>query len=96
MYGALLSPASSLQSTVSLLSFSPDGTQLLAAQSDGRACHVFQIHPAAAGGGNEVLGEVYHMYELRRGNTPAEIKDVVWDDKGRWIGVVSGQGTIRT
>jgi hypothetical protein len=96
-YGALLSPAAASLSTVSCLSFSPDGTQLLAAQGDGRACHVFQLHPAGSchRGERDVFGEVYHMYELKRGNTPAEIKEVVWDDHGRWIGIVSGHGTFR-
>ena len=99
-YVGMLSPDHRAMSTVSLLSFSPDGTRLLAAQADGRACHVLQIHPSAAGGETggalDVHGQVYHMYELKRGNTPAEIKDVVWDTRGRWIGVISGHGTIRT
>lgn len=98
-YSGMLSPDHRYAGTVSFLSFSPNGTQLLAAQADGRACHVVQIHPTAAGaerrGAKDVHGEVYHMYELKRGNTPAEIKDVVWDARGRWLGVVSGQGTIR-
>jgi hypothetical protein len=71
---------------ISLLSFSPDGTQLTAAQADGKACHVFQIHPGTK-------SEVLHLYELRRGNTVASVKEIVWD--ARWIGVATGRGTIR-
>lgn len=90
------------------MSFNPDGTQLAVAQADGRAAHVFQIHPRGINRAREQragdatgtglgmgMGMVYHMYELKRGNSAADIQSVQWDEGGRWIGLVSGSGTIR-
>jgi len=83
---------------ISNLSFSPSGTQLFAAAADGRIFHVFDIHPAGALSHEikgECKGEVWHLYELRRGSTAASVCEVTWDKDGRWLGVGTGLGTIR-
>jgi hypothetical protein len=84
-------------SAVSHLAFSPDGTTLFAASVDGRSFHLFEIHPQTTSRGNqsEVQGEVWHLYELRRGNTVSEVVEVNWSSDGRWIGVATGRGTVR-
>jgi hypothetical protein len=84
-------------STVSHLAFSPDGTTLFAAPTDGRSFHLFEIHPHSTFAGNqsEVQGEVWHLYELRRGNTASEGVEVNWSNDGRWVGVATGRGTVR-
>lgn len=89
---------------VAHLSFSPDGTRLLVAAADGRSQHVVDIHPAGpspheAGGSrksprSDSHGEVWHMYEFRRGNTSAHVDGVAWSDDGRMVGVATGKGTI--
>jgi len=84
-------------SAVSHLAFSPDGTTLFAAPADGKSFHLFEIHPHSTSPGNqaEVQGEVWHLYELRRGNTISEVVEVNWSRDGRWIGVATGRGTVR-
>lgn len=79
---------------VSHLAFSPDGTTLFAAPVDGRSFHLFDIHPQAQSR-DQVQGEVWHTYELRRGNTISEVVEVDWSDDARWIGVATGRGTVR-
>lgn len=88
-----LSPGRS-PSSVCHLSFSPDGTKLLAAPSDGRTGHILDIRPSGPTTGNKG-GEVWHVYELRRGNTSADICDVSWSEDGRWIGIGTDKGTTR-
>ncbi|RXK41958.1 hypothetical protein M231_00679 [Tremella mesenterica] len=83
--------------SISYLSFSKCGTKLLAAQDDGRACHVFGIRPAGAKKldmPGECKGLAWHLYELRRGNTAATVINVEWSRDGRWVGVATGRGTI--
>jgi len=83
-------------SAVSHLAFSPDGTTLFAAPADGRSFHLFEIHPhMPPQNQSEVQGEVWHLYELRRGNTVSEVVEVNWSSDGRWIGVATGRGTVR-
>ncbi|WVW80768.1 hypothetical protein I302_102754 [Kwoniella bestiolae CBS 10118] len=81
---------------VAHLSFSPDGTQLFAAPDDGRSFHILDVHPAGIDKDEmgEVKGQVWHLYELRRGHTAATVKQVAWDTNGRWIGVGTGKGTV--
>jgi hypothetical protein len=91
---------SSSSSTTAHLSFSPDGTTLFAAPMDGRSFHLFDIHPhlsspASIKKETQVQGEVWHLYELKRGNTAAEVSTVEWSRDGRWIGVATGRGTVR-
>ena len=82
---------------VSHLAFSPDGATLFAAPISGRSFHLFEIHPHTTSPGNqsEVQGEVWHLYELRRGNTVSEVVEVNWSSDRRWIGVATGRGTVR-
>jgi WD40 repeat protein len=84
-------------SSVSHLTFSPDGTTLFAAPADGRSFHLFEIHPQSTSPENqsEIQGEVWHLYELRRGNTASEVVEVNWSPDGRWVGVATGRGTVR-
>jgi WD40 repeat protein len=84
-------------STVSHLAFSPDGTTLFAAPADGRSFHLFEIHThiTSPGDQSEVQGEVWYLYELRRGNTVSEVVEVTWSSDGRWIGIATGRGTVR-
>ncbi|KAK6906527.1 hypothetical protein I203_100512 [Kwoniella mangroviensis CBS 8507] len=78
------------------LSFSPDGTQLFAAPNDGRSFHILELHPAGIDKAElgEVKGQVWHLYELRRGHTAATVKGVSWDKDRKWIGVATGKGTV--
>ena len=81
---------------IALLSFNPLGTQLLVAPDDGKAQHLYEIHPAGAGSSDQGTGgEVWHLYELRRGSTSAKVIQINWGRDGRWIGVQTGRGTIR-
>ncbi|WWD20766.1 hypothetical protein CI109_105243 [Kwoniella shandongensis] len=82
---------------VSYLSFSPTGTQLFAAPTDGRSFHIVQIQPAGALKSRirgECKGEVWHVYELKRGHTSASVSEVSWDKAGRWVGVGTSKGTV--
>lgn len=90
--------------TVSHLAFSPSGTSLFIAPRDGRVFHMVDIHPASPGhelmhgrhgAEGEVSGEVWHMYELRRGNTAAAVSEVQWSLDERWVGVATQRGTVR-
>lgn len=90
--------------TISHLAFSPSGTSLFVAPRDGRVFHLVDIHPASPGRElilgrqgveGEVSGEVWHMYELRRGNTAAAVNEVKWSLDGRWVGVATQRGTVR-
>jgi len=86
-------------SSISHLSFSPDGTTLFASSVDGRSFHLFDIHPQPRSetrkSQNGVEGEVWHLYEMRRGNTVSEVTEVQWSGDGRWVGVATGRGTVR-
>ncbi|WVQ95564.1 hypothetical protein IAU59_002661 [Kwoniella sp. CBS 9459] len=82
---------------VTHLSFSPDGTQLFAAPSEGKSFHILEVHPAGISKNEirgEVKGQVWHLYELRRGHTAASVRQVCWDKQGKWIGVGTGKGTV--
>ena len=84
--------------SISWLSFNQHGTQLCIAPADGRVQHIIELHPAAAQKRSvkvDVAGAAWHLYELRRGTTPATVCEVSWSRDGRWIGVGTGKGTIR-
>lgn len=82
--------------SVSLLSFNASGTQLLITPQEGRVAHVVEIHPnGVLGGHSDVSGQVWHLYELRRGNTSANVCDALWSQDGRWIGIGTSKGTTR-
>ncbi|OXG34558.1 hypothetical protein C359_06015 [Cryptococcus neoformans Bt120] len=79
------------------LSFSPSGTTLLAAPADGRSFHVFEFHPAGPMKGNTRTGtqsQAWHLYELKRGHTIANVRWTSWDRMGNWVGVGTDRGTI--
>lgn len=83
---------------ISRLSFSPDGTQLLVAPADGRSFHVVSVDPSIPyerKDSDTTRGQARHLYELKRGNTPSEARDIAWDKHGRWAGVGTAKGTIR-
>lgn len=83
---------------ISYLAFSPDGASLFVAPADGRTFHILDVHPDGPDQLDqtcEVAGEVWHTYELRRGNTVAAVSDVQWSADGRWIGVATQRGTVR-
>ena len=82
---------------VTYLSFNPLGTQLLVAPEDGKVQQVFEIHSAGADrrSSQSSSGEVWHLYELRRGTTAAKVIEVKWAHDGRWVGVQTDRGTIR-
>ena len=85
-------------SAVSRMMFNHAGTQLVVGPEDGKSLHLFEIHPHASKitpNDPSVRGEAWHLYELRRGNTPAKVHDMSWSLDGRWIGVATGRGTIR-
>ncbi|WVO12897.1 hypothetical protein L204_100505 [Cryptococcus depauperatus] len=82
---------------VSFLSFSPSGTHILVAPVDGRSFHILEIHSAGsmqASVQGAVKGQVWHLYELKRGHTAATVTSVAWDKMGRWVGVGTGKGTV--
>ena len=84
--------------TASVLAFSPCGTRLLVAQADGRSAHIFDIRPAGTKRSavrGHCKGQVWHLYELRRGTTIASVRMVNWSADGRWVGVATGRGTTR-
>lgn len=80
------------------LSFSPSGTALLAAPADGRSFHIMEFHPAGPMKGNTRTGtqsQAWHLYELKRGHTIANVRWTSWDRMGNWVGVGTDRGTIR-
>ncbi|WVR08661.1 hypothetical protein IAU60_005719 [Kwoniella sp. DSM 27419] len=83
--------------SVSYLSFNPEGTKLLAAAAHGRVSHVLDLHPVGFdrnGLRGAIQGQVWHLYELRRGHTTASVKHVEWDTSGRFVGVSTDRGTV--
>lgn len=83
---------------VQYLSFSPSGTTLLAAPADGRSFHVFEFHPTGPMKENTRTGtqsQAWHLYELKRGHTIANVRWTSWDRMGNWVGVGTDRGTIR-
>ena len=38
---------------------------------------------------------VWHVYDLVRGATEADVGELVWEKDGRWVGFGSSNGTIR-
>ncbi|ODN99626.1 hypothetical protein L198_03470 [Cryptococcus wingfieldii CBS 7118] len=90
-------PPSPSYPTISQLSFSRCGTQLLIAPTDGRSFHVVELHPASitdAIAGRETKNQTWHLYELKRGHTIAAAENIQWDRSGKWVGVGTGKGTV--
>ena len=90
------SPPLTRSQPIAVLSFNNNGTQLLAAREDGKVQYIFEIHPAGLSSQRlGAAGEVWHLYELRRGTTVGRVCEVSWSKDGRWVGVGTGKGTIR-
>ena len=86
-----------------LVSFSPSGTQLLTASSEGNAFNVFELRPLLpmtalqpkpASQPYDAIAKVWHRYRLQRGLTPARAASCAWSADGRLLGVTTaGKGT---
>jgi hypothetical protein len=74
--------------------------------TDGLLIRVFSIRPKAAAckaglagekeiGSANAGGTVWHVYDLVRGATKADVGELVWEKDGRWAGFGSSNGTIR-
>ncbi|ODN83118.1 hypothetical protein L202_01324 [Cryptococcus amylolentus CBS 6039] len=90
-------PPSPSYPTISQLSFSRCGEQLLVAPTDGRSFHIVELHPASitdAIAGRETKNQTWHLYELKRGHTIAAAENIQWDRSGKWIGIGTGKGTV--
>jgi hypothetical protein len=77
---------------VAKLSFSADGTSLLAVPKDGQATKVFQIRPGAPK--EAPHQQAWQVYSLRRGRTSAVVEEVDWAQDGRWIAIGTRKRTI--
>jgi WD40 repeat protein len=91
---------------VSSLAWNPNATQLAVSGMDGLLTRVFSIRPRGAASDASLAGEkeiaaanagetVWHLYDLVRGTTKAEIGELVWEKDGRLAGFGSSNGTIR-
>ncbi|KAK0455540.1 uncharacterized protein EV420DRAFT_576343 [Desarmillaria tabescens] len=78
-------------SSISCLSFSPDGCSLLSVSKDGQVSRVHRLRPAPSG-----ISSVptQHVYDLRRGRTSAIVDNVEWSTDGRWIAISTRKRTI--
>ncbi|EJD41989.1 hypothetical protein AURDEDRAFT_115239 [Auricularia subglabra TFB-10046 SS5] len=70
------------QSVVSL-SFNEAGTVLSVAPADGGVVRLFSV-----------ARQPVHLYDLRRGYSTASIRGMTWAGDMRWVGVVTGRGTV--
>ena len=91
---------------ISSLAWNPNATQLAVSGTDGLVTRIFSIRPrataydASLGSEKEIevasAGEtVWHVYDLVRGATKADIGELAWEKDGRWVGFGSSNGTIR-
>ena len=91
---------------ISSLAWNPNGTQLAVSGTDGLVARVFSIRPKATACEASLAGEkeievsnaretVWHVYDLVRGATKANVGELVWEKDGRWVGFGSSNGTIR-
>lgn len=91
---------------ISSLAWNPNATQLAVSGTDGLLTRVFSIRPRAAAYEASLAGEkeidtanaegtVWHVYDLVRGATKADIGELVWEMDGRWAGFGSSNGTLR-
>ena len=91
---------------ISSLAWNPNATQLAVSGTDGQIMRIFSIRPRAAAHEASLAGEkeidtanagetVWHVYDLVRGATKADIGELVWEVDGRWAGFGSSNGTIR-
>ena len=91
---------------ISSLAWNPNATQIAVSGADGLLIRVFSIRPRAAAckaglagekeiGAANAGGTVWHVYDLVRGATKADVGELVWEKDGRWAGFGSSNGTIR-
>lgn len=91
---------------ISELTFSEDGTSLAVALKDGRAMRVYRLRPSPKEFRNQAAAEdktsyddnesppPWHIYDLRRGRTPAIVEHVSWAHDARWLGVCTRKRTV--
>ena len=106
--GPLLSPhpshpslvsefAASKRQAISNIAFMKDGNSLIVSAEDGRVARVFQVKPRPAvysPATQAVAAEPWHMYNLRRGRTPAVVEGITSSDDGRWIALGTRKRTV--
>jgi len=82
---------------ISSLAWNPNATQLAVSGTDGLLVRIFSIRPRAAATEAGLAGEkeidtanaretVWHVYDLVRGATKADVGELVWEKDGRWAG----------
>ncbi|KAK0213164.1 hypothetical protein DFS33DRAFT_1248197 [Desarmillaria ectypa] len=82
-------------SSISCLSFSPDGCSLLSVSKDGQVSRIHRLRPPPNGISSvSILGAAQHVYDLRRGRTSAIVDNVEWSADGRWIAISTRKRTI--
>ncbi|KAG7446600.1 uncharacterized protein BT62DRAFT_1076143 [Guyanagaster necrorhizus] len=82
-------------SSISCLSFSPDGCSLLSVSKDGQVSRVHQLRLTPSGVCSASnLSAPHHVYDLRRGRTSAIVENVEWSTDGRWIAIGTRKRTI--
>lgn len=80
--------------SIVLLSFSPDGRQLLTSCTDGQAFHIFELRfpsPSSSRSLNRCCA--WHRYRLTRGLTIAKAVGASWSTDGRFVAVSTDKGT---
>ena len=91
---------------ISSLAWNPNATQLAVSGTGGLVTRIFSIRPRATACEATLAGEkeveatnagetVWHLYDLVRGSTKADVGELVWEKDGRWVGFGSSNGTIR-
>ncbi|KAK0505105.1 hypothetical protein EDD18DRAFT_1127752 [Armillaria luteobubalina] len=82
-------------SSISSLSFSPDGCSLLSVSRDGQVSRIHRLRPAPSGIFSvSTFGAPQHVYDLRRGRTSAIVDYAEWSTDGRWIAISTRKRTI--
>ncbi|PWN49695.1 hypothetical protein IE53DRAFT_369541 [Violaceomyces palustris] len=93
---ASFSPSSS---SIEFLSFSPNASLLLVADSLGHIFQVFEVKPTGKFGSRtpqDYASPVYHRYKLLRGVTSAHVRNVEWTSDAQWVSVGTETGTVHT
>ena len=91
---------------ISSLAWNPNATQLAVSGTGGLVTRIYSIRPRATAYEASLAGEkeievpnagetVWHVYDLVRGATKADVGELVWEKDGRWVGFGSSNGTIR-
>ena len=91
---------------IASLAWNPNATQLAVSGTGGLVTRIYSIRPRATAYDASLAGEkeieapnaaetVWHVYDLVRGATKADVGELVWEKDGRWVGFGSSNGTIR-